>query len=617
MDPIQEAIREIESREPGEQFSYQQLAKKYGVNRCTLARRHKGIHEAHGLRRLSLHPHHETELVQYIDTLTERRLPPSREMIQRFASDLAGKEVSETWVTRFLQRHPNHLISAYSKGMSKLRCNADSGAKYSLYFKLLAEKIEEYNVQPTHIFNMDEKGFQLGRIGRTKRIFSKARWVKKGVRQPLEDGSSEWITVVACICWDGSVLSPSLIFKAANGAIQTSWVDAVQAGNHSVFTTSSPSGWSNNDIGLHWLKEVFERETRRYALTGYRLLLLDGHGSHVTMKFIEYCNDHKILLAIYPPHATHTLQPLDVVMFKPLANAYSTELTQYLQDSQGLLNITKGDFFPLFWRSWTKVFKPPLIKKSFEATGIHPPNPDVVLKKFAKEGSDSEASSTSVLSAEDWLKLKSIVRQEVKDQSSKGVKKLQRSLHHLAAQNTLLHGELKGLRQSLAIKKRREIKSYTLQLEDHPEYHGGAVWWSPTSVKRVRDNKLQQQQQAELEKLQKAEQAEASKAARNCELQLRAARRVEREKGWEETRKRKAEEKAEREHRRSLREAAKAIELPQSGKRKDLKSHKPATKRQKRGDVAPAVVGAARVARAAPPRSRRQRPITPSKKLSE
>jgi hypothetical protein len=191
--------------------------------------------------------------------------------------------------------------------MSKLCCNADSGAKYNLYFKLLVEKIEEYNIQPTHIFNMDEKGFQLGRIGRTKRIFSKARWDRKGVRQPLKDGSSEWITVVACICSDGNVLSPSLIFKAANGAIQTSWVNAVQAGNHLVFTTSSPSGWSNNDIGLHWLKEVFERETRRYASTRYRLLLLDGHGSHVTMKFIEYCYNHKILLAVYPPHATHTL----------------------------------------------------------------------------------------------------------------------------------------------------------------------------------------------------------------------------------------------------------------------------------------------------------------------
>ncbi|RYO52857.1 hypothetical protein AA0116_g11200 [Alternaria tenuissima] len=558
MDPIQEAIEEIELREPGEHFSYQQLAKKYGVNRCTLARRHKGLTEAYGVKHLSLHPQHETELVRYIDTLTEQCLPPTREMIQRFASDLAGKAVSETWVSRFLHRHPNHLISGYSKGISKLRCNADSGAKYSLYFKLLVEKMEEYNVQPSHIFNMDEKGFQLRRIGRTKRIFSKARWDKKGVRQPLEDGSSEWITVVACICLDGIVLSPSLIFKAANGAIQTSWVDAVQAGNHSVFTTSSPSGWSNNDIGLHWLKEVFERETRRHASTRYRLLLLNGHRSHVTMDFINYCYNHKILLAVYPPHATHTLQPLDVVMFKPLANAYSTELTQYLQNSQGLLNITKGDFFPLFWRSWTKVFKPPLIKRSFKATGIHPPNPDVVLSKFAKEGLDSEASSTSVLSGEDWLKLKSIVRREVRDQSSKGVRKLQRSLHHLAAQNTLLHGELKGLRESLAIKKRRETKSYTLQLEDHPEYHGGAVWWSPTSVKRARDHKIQQQQQAELEKLQKAEQAEIKKAARDCEAQLKAVKRVERERRAEEKRKEEAEKLAKKQHQQLINNTKKA-----------------------------------------------------------
>ena len=205
---------------------------------------------------------------------------------------------------------------------------------------------------------MDEKGFQLGRVGRTKRIFSKALYKQKGVRQALEDGSSQWITVVACICADGKPLSPTLIFQGANGAIQSSWVEAISEGEHSVFVTSSPSGWTNNDIGLAWLKEVFERETRRYASTGYRLLLLDGHGSHVTIEFIEYCHEHKILLAVLPPHATHTLQPLDVCMFKPLADAYSTQLQGFLQDSQGLLNLTKGDFFPLFWSSWTSVFKP-------------------------------------------------------------------------------------------------------------------------------------------------------------------------------------------------------------------------------------------------------------------
>ena len=96
MDPIQEAIAEIESRELGDKFSYQQIAKKYGVNRVTLARRHKGETEAYGIRKRFLHLQHETELVRYINTLTEQRLPPTREMIQRFTLDLAGKAVSET-----------------------------------------------------------------------------------------------------------------------------------------------------------------------------------------------------------------------------------------------------------------------------------------------------------------------------------------------------------------------------------------------------------------------------------------------------------------------------------------------------------------------------------------
>jgi hypothetical protein len=134
--------------------------------------------------------------------------------------------------------------------MAKERTKANSGAKYNLYFKLLHEKIEEYNVQLIHIFNIDEKGFQLGQVSRTNRVFNKKLYESKGVRQALEDGSSEWITVMACICSDGSALSPTLIFQGANGAVQSSWVNAVQAREHSVFTTSSPSGWSNNDIRL-------------------------------------------------------------------------------------------------------------------------------------------------------------------------------------------------------------------------------------------------------------------------------------------------------------------------------------------------------------------------------
>jgi hypothetical protein len=40
MSPILDAIAAIESQDPKEQLSYRAAAKKFGVNRSTLARRH-------------------------------------------------------------------------------------------------------------------------------------------------------------------------------------------------------------------------------------------------------------------------------------------------------------------------------------------------------------------------------------------------------------------------------------------------------------------------------------------------------------------------------------------------------------------------------------------------
>lgn len=48
------------------------------------------------------------------------------------------------------------------------------------------------------------------------------------------------------------------------------------------------------------------------------------------MDFIEYCDKRRILLMVFPPHSTHTLQPLDVVMFKPLSQAYTAAPANFL-----------------------------------------------------------------------------------------------------------------------------------------------------------------------------------------------------------------------------------------------------------------------------------------------
>ncbi|KAF2818744.1 hypothetical protein CC86DRAFT_308504, partial [Ophiobolus disseminans] len=46
--------------------------------------------------------------------------------------------------------------------------------------------------------------------------------------------------------------------------------------------------------------------------------------------------------------STHTLQPLDVVLFKPLSTAYSSQISAFLERCQGLTLMSKRDFCPLF-----------------------------------------------------------------------------------------------------------------------------------------------------------------------------------------------------------------------------------------------------------------------------
>jgi hypothetical protein len=210
---------------------------------------------------------------------------------------------------------------------------------------------------------------------------------------------------------------------------------------HRAFFTSSLSGWTSQEIGLDWLKQVFDRETKNKARTSWRLLILDGHGSHVSMEFIEYCDTNKILLMIYPPYSTHTLQPLDVVMFAPLAAAYKTELARFLNRSQGLTSITKRDFYRWFDAPWRSSFNEELIRTSFEATGISPLDLGVILKRFKTPQPEISqpnlsGSTKSVLRASDWRKIEQLLRQELDDIYDQNSKKLSRTIHTISAKNS-------------------------------------------------------------------------------------------------------------------------------------------------------------------------------------
>jgi hypothetical protein len=43
-------------------------------------------------------------------------------------------------------------------------------------------------------------------------------------------------------------------------------------------------------VGLAWLEQLFNRYTKKKARRSWRLLVIDGHGSYITMAFINSCN---------------------------------------------------------------------------------------------------------------------------------------------------------------------------------------------------------------------------------------------------------------------------------------------------------------------------------------
>jgi hypothetical protein len=188
MSPIEAALAAIDARGPGEQFSYRQVAKEYGCNRTTLARRHQGVSTSCATKaanQQALYPQQEQELLQYIKVLTQRGLPPTRALIRRLASEIAKRELRKHWVDRYIKRYDVHLISHWATGIDRSRHNADSGVKYRLYFDLLSSKILEYSIEPRHTYNIDEKGFLLGIVTRLKRVFSRRMYKKGRIKEYL------------------------------------------------------------------------------------------------------------------------------------------------------------------------------------------------------------------------------------------------------------------------------------------------------------------------------------------------------------------------------------------------------------------------------------------------
>lgn len=125
---------------------------------------------------------------------------------------------------------------------------------------------------------------------------------------------------------------------------------------------------------------MFEKHTAYCTKGVYRLLILNGHRSHITLEFDLFCKDHSIITLCMPLHSLHLLQPCNVGCFAVLKRLYRQQIKGYIQNRVN--HIDKQDFLKAYYTARTETMNSANIHSSFAATGLVLYNPKRVLSKL-------------------------------------------------------------------------------------------------------------------------------------------------------------------------------------------------------------------------------------------
>jgi hypothetical protein len=424
----------------------------------------------------------EQAIVRYILDLDSRGFAPRlcevADMANKLLAARGGTSIGTNWPTRFVSR-TGELKMAFNRAKDRQRILQEDPELITKWFMLVRDTIAQYGVHNDDIHNFDETGFQMGIIGSMKVVTGSERRTKPTLTQP---GNREWVTVIQSICAAGYATPPFIIYK---GRVHISaWYEEASI-PYDWKLSVSENGWTNNALGLEWLKH-FDEHTKTRQVGVYRLLILDGHESHLNQDFKDYCLVRKILTLCIPSHSSHILQPLDVVCFSPLKLKYSQRVRDLAR--RRVYHINKEGFLPAFKDAFLDVFTYDNCKKAFEASGLVPLDAQVVLDRLnvrlntpppvalpETPWQSRTPSNTYEFGSQSKLIRESFVRSPTSAQE--GFLKLVKGAEEMLHENVLIKARVRELEEQLAeITKRKSRKRKRIQTGGTVEYGTGASY---------------------------------------------------------------------------------------------------------------------------------------------
>jgi len=335
----------------------------------------------------------EKAICRYLDRLDKLGLPAQRELLRGAAdfilranwtpasTDEKPPSVGQHWVGRFLERHPEYTLKR-QKVPDLERKRAESYENLQNWFQLLQDAIAGFGIDSDDIWNFDETGFRIG-TGRGQLVITKQqRQLYLG-----HPTNRESATAIEAVSAGGAHIPLFLIFSGTTH--QSSWYNNSELDSDTTIAVFH-SGYFNHQLSLDWLHH-FEKHTRKLTKGTKRLLLLDGCRSHHTIEFVQFCDNNGIIPFGFPPHTTHILQPLDVVVFQPYKHYHAKALDVAVRD--GCAGYNEVEFLSTISEIRRQTFKESTIKSAFRKTGIVPFKPSIVLSQLQSDRSESEPSS--------------------------------------------------------------------------------------------------------------------------------------------------------------------------------------------------------------------------------
>jgi hypothetical protein len=388
----------------GQIQSIRASATTWRVPRSTLLTRLQGIQPKRGSKapNRKLSSVEEEILIKWIWQMEQRGYPPYIINVKRMAEALITARgptspptvLGQKWIYRFISSHPD-LDPRLTRSLDSQRAKNEDPKVITKWFNRVAAIRIQYGITDDDTFNFDETGFAMGIAipGASKAVTT----ASVGRATAIQPGDRKWSTAIECMNALGWTIPPFIILEGRvhlstwykeNPDIPSNWTIAV-----------SDNGWTTDELGMEFIRH-FDRWTRNRVVGKYRLLILDGHGSHATPEFDAYCTENKIITLCMPPHTSHLLQPLDVACFSPLKQAYS-RLVQDLA-RQGIFQVDKADFLGMYCQARTTVFTPQTIASGFRATGLIPFNPDRVISALTITKTPSPPSTSHGQNSSPW-----------------------------------------------------------------------------------------------------------------------------------------------------------------------------------------------------------------------